>query len=368
MASPRTVFTPRVLASVLAGIGLIVLALAAVSFIGSVGFAYDFQAYDLAARRIAAGEALYPEGTVEAYNQGRFEGLYLYPPPLAIALLPLTILGPHEAAIAFLVLRIGMLIVGCALLPVRREVRLAVLGVACVSFPVLYDLNLGNVSVVIFFLSACIWRWQDSPVGAAVLAGAMAIRPTFLIVLIGWLVRGAFRPVLWTIAAGVVILVLMLPIVGVPTWLDYVTILRGLGPTSTGEHNISLSSLAGALGLSPEVATIALFAGYVLALGSVAFAARRRDADVAVVVSIGATLVLTPFIHSHYLAILLIPAALLADRGWWWALALPLLGWLPVDYLPLVAVAGMTLPLLSSGPATRSVSIAQEPSAVSTGP
>ena len=101
MANLRTQLTPLVLASVTAGIGLIVLVLASSSFIGSHGFAYDFQAYDLAARRIAAGEALYPFGTAAAYNAGRFEGLYLYPPPLAIAFVPLTILSPYGAALAF---------------------------------------------------------------------------------------------------------------------------------------------------------------------------------------------------------------------------------------------------------------------------
>ena len=43
---------------------------------------------------------------------------------------------------------------------------------------------------------------------------------------------------------------------------------------------------------------------------------------------------------------LLLPAALLADRGRYWGLALPLLGWLPGDTLPLVALGTLAILLL----------------------
>ena len=70
-----------------AGLGLILLVGAGLSLVNSTAFAYDFGAYDAAARRVATGEPLYPAGTVEAYRAGRYEGLYLYPPPLAVALI-----------------------------------------------------------------------------------------------------------------------------------------------------------------------------------------------------------------------------------------------------------------------------------------
>lgn len=350
MPNVRTAITPRVLAAVLAGSGAIVLVLASLSFLGSSGFAYDFQAYDLAARRIGVGEPLYPPGTAEAYNAGLFEGLYLYPPPLAIALMPLTALGPHDAAVAFFVLRIALLVAAAAILPVRREVRVATFGVACLSFPVLYDLNLGNMSVVVFALAAAAWRWQESAAGGVAIAAATAVRPPVLVVALGWLLRGALRPVVGVVVGGLVMVVLTLPIVGVSTWQDYVTILRGLGPISTGPHNISLASTALAAGADEAVSRLALYAGYAIALGAIAYSARRRDADVAFVVSVTATLLLSPFIHSHYLVLLLLPAALLADRGRPWALVLPLLGWLPEEWLPLVALGATLLPLVPLRP------------------
>jgi hypothetical protein len=58
---------------------------------------------------------------------------------------------------------------------------------------------------------------------------------------------------------------------------------------------------------------------------------------VAFVVTAVATLVVAPFIHPHYLVLLLLPAALLLDRGVVVAFLLPLAGWLPDPVLPLVA-------------------------------
>jgi hypothetical protein len=350
MSNVRTLFTPRVLALVLAGVGVVVLVLASLAFIDSPGFAYDFHAYDLAARRIASGEPLYPPGTAGAYSAGAFEGLYLYPPPLAIALVPLTALGPHEAAVAFFFLRIGLLVAACAVLPVRREVRLATFGVACLSLPVLYDLNLGNMSVVVFALSAAIWRLQRRGVAGAFLTAAGAVRPPFVAVGIGWLARGSFRPIVGTAVACLVMVAITLPIVGLSGWQDYVTILRGLGPISTGPHNISLGSTALALGLGETASRLALYAGYATGLAAIGLAARRRDTDVALVVSVTATLLLSPFIHSHYLVLLLLPAALLAERGRWIALGLPLLGWLPDEWLPVVALVALVWPLLPGLP------------------
>ena len=101
MANTRRALTR--LAPVIVGtVGLVILLLAAQSFVASGGFAYDYEAYDLAARRIAAGTPLYPPGLAEAYNSADYAGLYLYPPPLAIALVPMTVLdarsGRHRVA------------------------------------------------------------------------------------------------------------------------------------------------------------------------------------------------------------------------------------------------------------------------------
>jgi hypothetical protein len=314
-------------------------------FVESDGFGYDFRAYDDAARRLASGAPIYLPGTVEAYQAGRFEGLYLYPPPLALALVPLTILGQGDATTVWMVLRAGLLFAGCCVLPVSWPVRAAVLAVASVSFPVLLDLNLGNISLVVFALCAAAWRWQDSPVAAAAHAGLIALRLPFGLFALTWTVQGRWRMVAWTVTAGVLAILVVLPAVGFSPWAEYAAILRGLPDLSAGPHNFSLRSLALEVGLSETVASLALGLGYLLGLLAVGFAARRRAPGTAFVVSATATLLVSPFIHPHHLVLLLLPAAWLASRGQWWGLALPLAGWLPEQVLPLAAPMAIALVL-----------------------
>jgi hypothetical protein len=335
----------EVAAPVAAVLGAMLLVVALGIFIGSAGFGYDFAAYDGAARRILAGNALYLPNTAQLYAAGAYEGLYLYPPPMAIALAPLAMLSSGAATMAWLVVRLVLLGLGCAVLPVGRTTRLLTFAVACVTFPVLFDLNLGNVSVVVFALSAVAWRSMESPVAALAHAALIAIRFPFGLFFIEWLVERRFRRIAWTIGAGVLLIALSLPIVGVGTYLDYVTILRALPDISTGPHNLSLKSTALALGAPGSWAALLVPLGSLAGLAAVLYAARRRDRDVAFVVTATATLLVAPFIHPHYLVLLLLPAALLVERGRAWALALPLLGWLPDPALPLIAPIAIGLVL-----------------------
>jgi len=346
MTSTHVVALRRLAPWLLAALGAAILAAAALLFIGSTGFGYDYLAYDAAARRLAAGEPLYPPGTAEAYNAGAFSGLYLYAPPLAVALIPMSALSVDAATMAWFAGRILLLGVGCALLPVRREVRLAMWFVASISFPVLYDLNLGNLSIVLFALGAAIWRWNGTPWAGVALAVALTVRYPFGLVGIAWILTRQIRSIVAAVVAGVAILVATLPIVGIAGWVDYVTILRALEDVSTGPHNFTLGSTLAVLGIGAPWTTIATLGGIAGSVVAVAVAARRRDPELAVVVALAGTLLFAPFFHPHYVVALLIPAAYVAGRGHRWGYALPLLGWLPADVLGLVAIAGTVAPLL----------------------
>lgn len=326
-------------------LGGLILLLAAVRFIGSSGFSYDFSAYDLAARRIAGGAQLYPAGVAEAYNSGAYANLYLYAPPLAVAVLPVTILDPTTAALAWLWLRVGLLVLGCAILPASWRVRSATLGVAGLSFPVLFDLNLGNLSIVLFVLSAVIWRFRDRPAGSIALAAILTVRYSFAIVLVSWFVRRRWMALGWAIVAGVVIALVTLPFVGIDGWFRYLSTLTGLRDVSSGPHNITLADTLGLLGIGAGLKTILVLTAIAVALAVSVYAGLARDAETSIVVALTASLLFAPFLHPHYLVQLLIPAAFLASRGAWWGLVLPLLGWLPGEVLPVVALVGTVAPL-----------------------
>jgi hypothetical protein len=127
------------------------------------------------------------------------------------------------------------------------------------------------------------------------------------------------------------------------SWLDYVTVLGNLSGLESLSRNLALGPVVGRLGTADWVATIAQFAGYGIAAGAVVLSL-RRDRELSFVVTLGATLLISPLLWDHYLTNLLVPAAFLASRGRWPAVLLPLLCWLPQDLLPVVALAGMLLP------------------------
>lgn len=334
----------------LATAGALFLVAALLVFQGSLGSGYDFETYLLAAQRLADGEGLYVPLTLEGpFRPGPY-GLYLYAPPLALAIVPLTALPTDVATAVWLVLRVALLAVSCALMPVSRPVRLAAFGVAALSRPVLYDLNLGNVSIVVTFLLVLVWRWLDRPMGAVALALTMSLRPTTGLVLIWSLVRRRWAFAAWTVLAGLALIAITLPFVGIEAYLDYLRVLGYVSDATGVENNRDLGSTALELGLGATVASGALYAGYGIAVLATLLSL-RRDRELSFVVSLGASLLLAPLLWDHYLCLLLIPAAFLASRGRTWGLALPLLAWAPAVAAPLIVLAGLLLPFLAHPPA-----------------
>jgi hypothetical protein len=272
--------------------------------------------------------------------------MYLYSPVPAVAFIPMTAVSAETAALVWLALRLMALVAGCALMPVSRRVRVAAFGIAALSFPVLYDLNLGNVSIVVTFLTICAWRALDSPAGGAAMALASLLRPTTAIVGLAWLVSRSWRPLAGAVVVGLGLIALTLPLVGLAGWVDYAALLRNVSDVTGLDKNVDLGSAVLRLGLPAQMAPTAFVAGAILAIAAVIIAA-RRDRELGFVVASVAGLLLVPLLWAHYLTQLLIPAAYLAGRGRPWALVLPLFAWLPEVALPFVVLASLWLPFLA---------------------
>ena len=90
--------------------GLVILAAQAA---GTLGF--DFLAYHQAASRVLAGERLY-DPTVQ--QTGGF-GLFYYPPPFVLAILPFALVPATAATWLWIGASMAMLVAGIAILPVR---------------------------------------------------------------------------------------------------------------------------------------------------------------------------------------------------------------------------------------------------------
>ncbi len=346
----------RLIAFAVAILGLLLLLYSLTTFLPSRGWGFDFEAYLAAAQRLARGDPIYQQYSLDGpFRPGPY-GLYLYAPPFAVATLPFTMLSVQSAEITWYLLRVGLLAVACAVMPVRPTVRCLVFAVAAITYPVLIDMNLGNVSVLVTAILAIVWRGLDRPLGSVALAVDMFIRPTLGLIVLWYMLRRRWWPVIWTIISGVLIVLLTLPIVGVAGYRDFITVLRNLSEVTGQVNNLDLGSTVARLGGGSMGASLALYGGYLLGIGSMLFSL-RYDRDTSFMVTIGATLLLAPLLWDHYLAALLLPSAFLAQRGRIWGLGLPLLAWLPPQVLPVLAIAGTLVPFLvrRPGAGTRSM-------------
>jgi alpha-1,2-mannosyltransferase len=306
---------------------------------------YDYLMYDGAARRLLAGGLLYDL----SFSAPGPNGLFDYPPTFILAVLPFAAtLPPLAASLAWTAMLLLAFLLGVALLPVRREVRWAVILLAGVSWPFLYAVKLGQLGPLLFLAYAAAWRWADRPVGvglAAALGTAGKLQP---VLLLGWaLVTRRFRAL--AVALGIVLAGALLAAVvaGPEAWVDWVRLISRVGGNAiTAPGVLSIGAIAYRAGAPLPIATAAQW-GCVAAVGAVTlFAWLRRPSDVAIVVTAVASVLVSPIVWGHYAVILLLPVALLLERRQWWAAALPIVTWLPVDAVyPVVFAVGLLAPL-----------------------
>ncbi len=344
-----------VLALVVPGLMIVAILAAAGSTLG-----YDYLAYDGAARRVLAGMPLYDLSYTAAGNFG----LFYYPPTFILLAVPFAaLLDAHTAALAWIGLLLVAFGVGVAVLPVRNSVRWTVLLLAGLSWPFLYALKLGQVGSLLFLAGAMTWRWADRPVltGSAIAVGAaIKVQP---ILLLGW----ALATRRWnSLLIGLVVLggccLLATVVVGPGAWPDFATlVLRVSDPIDT-PNNLTLGAIAFRAGLPRDAAASV----QIVSIAAVAFVTvwtwLRSPAAVAIVVTTVASVLVSPIVWAHYAVLLLLAVALLLERRQWWAVALPIATWLPVDAVyPAVFAVGLLAPILTRSPTNNEQSMTPQP-------
>ena len=333
----------RLLALVLAGVGVVWLLLAISVLSATPNWAEDFGAYRDAAIRLHDEGTLYLAASLDRGFQPQGQGLYLYPPPLGIAFSGFASLSPDTGAVAWYLAKVVALALAAAIMPVRTTTRLLAFGVSVFGFAVLRDLTEGNVSVLITLGLAVGWRYLDRPLGAVALALATSVRATTGVYLLWFAIRRRWRPLAWMLATGAVLIVLTLPFVGIEGYRDYFTLLANVSDTGDLGQNRHLTRLALELGVAADHLWLVLVPTWILTVAAV-IASTRRDAATGYMVTAAASLLLAPLMWDHYLTILMLPAAFLFERGRPWGMALPLFSWAPAPLMPLVAVAALLLP------------------------
>jgi alpha-1,2-mannosyltransferase len=318
------------------------LTLATILLVAGDTLGYDFRAYLDAARRLLDGAPLYETGVTVSGGVGLFQ----YPPPFALALVPLALLpGTLAPTLAWLAATIAALVGAAAALPVRPWVRWTVLLVAGVTWPVLYAVKLGQVGPLLLLLFALSWRWIDRPVplGLSIAAGTLVkLQPALLI---PWaLVTRRWRAATAATLAVLAVCAVSVVFVGPGAWADYVALVRGIGATVATPHAVSPGAVLLAMGADPTVAGGVQWGFVLLVLAITVHAWLRIDAEASLVVTAVASQCVSPLVWDHYAVVLLLPVALVLDRvgrrAWPIAL-LPIAGWLPAPVYPLLFVIGL---------------------------
>jgi len=305
--------------ALIGAVAWVVLVLQAAAGSGTLG--YDYRAYDLAVDRLIAGQPLYDPN---AQSMGDF-GLFFYPPPFALLVAPIALLPGDAGVWVWTLLLLAATVAAVALMPISARSRLAVLLLAALSWPVLYSIKLGQVGPIILLLFAIGWRWMERPwvLGtSAALGAAIKIQPGLIL---GWtLLTGRIRA---TVVGLVVLAALAIAgtvAAGPQAWLDQAQLLQRVNEPILTPHIVGVGRLLYEAGASETVATIASVANLAAVAAVTLFAILRASAVASYLAVAVASHFISPVLWEHYALVLLLPTALLIDRGRWWAALIPL--------------------------------------------
>ncbi len=319
---------PAAVGSLVVFVGLVLFAAANASTLG-----YDYHAYANAAERLLHGTPLYDPSV----NVAGGYAIYLYPPPFVFLALPFSVLPASLAPAVWIGGMLVAFLVGAALLPLRAEVRWAIVLLGGLSWPLAYSLKLGQVGPLLFLLFAAGWRWLDRPgrLGAVIALGTIVkLQPA---ILLGWaFLTGRRRAVaialLILLGAGLLATLLT----GFATWSDYVALLRRVSAPVTTAHNFTPGAIAFQLGAPEALASAIQLVATVCVIVVTVWTALRAPAEVSYLTAVTASQLLSPLLWDHYAMLLLLPVAWLLERRRWWAALIPLATATPVVWLGIV--------------------------------
>ncbi len=219
-----------------------------------------------AAEKIWAADAERNLDAAAALLNGTFGSVpdYLYSPLAATLAIPALSLPTGVAVIVWLAFKVALLAVGVAVATRGIEsVERVLLGIAVVGFlPVLYDLELGNVTVLALAAVAAI-AWTPDGLAAGIPLGlilATAPKPQLLPVLI-WFAVAHRRALVGTLVTAVLATLVGLTLTGPAAYQAWVEALQAPAYLTSGGAiiNLALWSLPPVVAIAGAVASIGAF-------------------------------------------------------------------------------------------------------------
>lgn len=233
---------------------------------------------------------------------------YVYPPPAAWAMTPLSVLPFAVADTLFLLLTVGCVVLALRLLDVTDW---RCYGAAFVSVPMYSSAALGALSPMLLLGAAAAWRYRNSAWRVAPVVAALVVAKLFLWPMWLWLVyTRRFKAAVLSAVLGFVGTVLAWGAIGFAGLRDYPQLLSRLTElVGTQSYSIYALFRAGGLPAGGVTQAIVFAAGIAAAVLVVRIARRERADERAFVAGIGLALLTTPILWPHYLVLLFVPVA-----------------------------------------------------------
>ena len=250
-----------------------------------------------------------------------------YPPHVLVAALPLVPLGQRLAGV------LAMIAAGIALVLALRVIGIAdwrCYGALALTPVTLQGVLLANPTIFLVPAVALVWRWRRSGLRVAlVLGGALSLKPLLLPALVWLVLTRRWRAALGSLAVCAGLLALGFVSIGSDP-LAYWNLSSDL--VAAQRHTaLSVIAVGSRVGLS-LLAALAMMGGVVVAATAIALARWRlaRDERELFAATIAISLLASPLVHMHYLALLVIPLGLMRPRfGAAWLVGIPF--WLMID-------------------------------------
>ena len=292
---------------------------------------YDFVYYWRAGRAILDGTPIYSAQQLAGPFAPQGQEGFLYPPPVAALVAPLSAIFPTDFVPAAIVWStIGAVLAGAVLLKLAETERLAerypllegrwvwLILVAAFSLPPVIDefIN-GNVHLYLVALLGLAWlglkrgsAYGDLVGGSAI--GVATMIKVFPALLILWMTLTARRRApFWSLLAMLLLAAFTLPFTHFGPWLEYPRVLANLSaPTDTTAAFAPTIWLAPLLGF--EAARVVVT---VAGLAVMVWSIFRNNDRTAFAVAVSLAVLITPALWSHYLTVLLVPLLLALAGG-----------------------------------------------------
>jgi hypothetical protein len=282
--------------------------------VGGLAVPFDFAIFLNAAEDVRAGDSPYVDPDELSEDA---PAPYVYPPLLAIVLIPATALPDDVGGSSPAGVIVSLLLVACL---VGTLLVLDVRDWRCYPVALLYPVTLENLEYgalgpALALLVALAWRYRERAVTTSAAIGGAIVLKLFVWPLFVWL--AATRR--WAAAVGAVSVAVVLALaswaaIGFRGLADYPELLRRLSDFEA-ENSYSAFAILVAAGLPDVLARVVVLAATGVLLALAWRVARAEEGDRrAYTLAVAAGLVLTPILWLHYLVLLVVPIALARPR------------------------------------------------------